>query len=254
MKRSSYAPTDEGHSDHMAAQTQRGDHCAIIIGRICMSDRDTQLSASLVEAPPPQPITVRPAQRNDIPVIADLLLEGFGHEYGGVLLHRSGRRFIERVHALPGRLNGMAVAVDTSDRPVGVAGLRTRELRLRMDSGEQQIMFEELGVWSSILLDLRESLMAPPPYQPTGSEGYLYSVSVTQPWRGQGVGDALLDFLHEQGRTLGKKTVLLEVSEANRPARRLYERHGYTLLRRRRGPLAWIPLLSPPLLLLHKQL
>lgn len=218
-----------------------------------MSDLRTDLP-KLVEAAPPSSFSVRPALRKDIAAIADLLLEGFGHEYGGVLLHRTGRRFMERVHALPGRLNGMAVAVDLNDQAVGVAGLRTRELRLRLDGGEQQIMFEELGVGSSIWLDLRESLMAPPPYQPGSSEAYVYSVSVTARWRGHGVGDALLEFLHDQARSLAKTTALLEVVETNQPARRLYARHGYTLLRRRRGPLGWIPGLTSALLLLHRPL
>lgn len=219
-----------------------------------MSDLRTDLSPNTIEAALPQSFSVRPALRKDIAAIADLLLEGFGHEYGGVLLHRTGRRFMERVHSLPGRLNGMAVAVDLNDQPVGVAGLRTRELRLRLDGGEQQIMFEELGVGPSIWLDLRESLMAPAPYQPGNSEAYLYSISVTLRWRGRGVGDALLEFLHGQARDLAKTVALLEVVETNLPARRLYARHGYSLRRRRRGPLGWIPRLTPPLLLLHKSL
>jgi ribosomal protein S18 acetylase RimI-like enzyme len=219
-----------------------------------MSDLHTDLSPNIASAAPIAAFTVRAAIRKDITAIADLLLEGFGHEYGGILRQGSGRRFIERVHALPGRLNGMVVAVDQRDVAIGVAGLRTRELRLRLDGGEQQVMFEELGVGPSILLDLREGLMAPPPYQPAGAEAYLYSVSVTQAWRGRGVGDALLEFLHAQAHALGKARVLLEVVSTNQPALRLYERHGYTLVRRRRGPLGWIPLLTPPLLLLQKQL
>lgn len=219
-----------------------------------MSDLQTDLAPDTIATVAPPAFTVRAAVRKDIAAIADLLLEGFGHEYGGVLRKGTGRRFIERVHALPGRLNGMIVAVDPRDRPIGVAGLRTRELRLRLDGGEQQVMFEELGVGRSIMLDLRESLMAPPPYQPTGSEAYIYSVSVTQPWRGRGVGDGLLEVLHTQARTMAKTKVLLEVVSTNQPALRLYDRHGYTVLRRRRGPLGWIPLLTPPLLLLQKQL
>lgn len=239
----------------VVTRVQSGDLVAYVAdGEDSMSDLRPDLSPNMIEAAPPQPFSVRPALRKDIAAIADLLLEGFGHEYGGVLLHRTGRRFMERVHALPGRLNGMAVAIDLQDQPVGVAGLRTRELRLRLDGGEQQIMFEELGVGSSIWLDLRESLMAPPPYQPGNSEAYLYSISVTQRWRGRGVGDALLEFLHGQARDLAKAAALLEVVETNLPARRLYARHGYSLLRRRRGPLGWIPRFTPPLLLLHKPL
>jgi ribosomal protein S18 acetylase RimI-like enzyme len=192
--------------------------------------------------------------RADVPAIASLLLEGFGHEYGGMLRQRAGRRFIERIHALPGRLSGMVVAVDALDEPIGVAGLRTQELRPRYDGAEEQAMFEELGIGSSILLDIRAALTEPPPYHPRGQEAYIYSVSVTQAWRGYGVGDSLLHFLHERAHQLGKVRVLLEVMENNEPARRLYVRHGYTILRRRRGLLAWIPFGAPSLLLMCKQI
>lgn len=203
-----------------------------------------------------QGFEVRPATRADVPAIAGLLLEGFGHEYGGMLRQRAGRRFIERIHALPGRLNGIVVAVDPVDQPIGVAGLRTRELHPRFDGAEEQAMFEELGVGSSIVLDVRAALTEPLPYQPRPHEAYIYSVVVTAAWRGRGVGDGLLDTLHARARTLGKTAALLEVVETNIPARRLYERNGYTILRRRRGLLAWLP--APfgvaPLLLLCKKI
>jgi ribosomal protein S18 acetylase RimI-like enzyme len=197
---------------------------------------------------------VRPATRTDVSAIADLLLEGFGHEYGGMLRQRSGRRFIERIHALPGRLNGIVVAVDGVNTPIGVAGLRTWEMNPRFDHAEEQAMFEELGVGSSILLDLRAAFTEPPPYRPQITEAYIYSVAVTRPWRGRGVADSLLEYLHCRAQEMGKLTALLEVVETNRPARRLYERHGYTLVRRRRGLLAWLPFGAPSLLLLRKQL
>lgn len=201
-----------------------------------------------------QGFVVRPAIRADVPAIAGLLLEGFGHEYGGMLRQRAGRRFIERIHTLPGRLSGMVVAVNDANIPIGVAGLRTRELHPRYDGAEEQAMFEELGIGSSILLDLRSALTEPPPYHPSRMEAYIYSVSVTQDWRGRGVGDGLLTFLHQRARDLGKSRVLLEVVATNMPARRLYTRHGYIILRRRRGLLAWLPFGVPALLLMCKTL
>jgi ribosomal protein S18 acetylase RimI-like enzyme len=199
-------------------------------------------------------VQTRPATCRDVSAIAELLLEGFGHEYGGILRQRAGRRFIERIHALPGRLNGIVVAVDLRDTPIGVAGLRTSELRPRRDGAEEQVMLEEFGIAASILLDLRSTLTEPMPYQPHANEAYVYSVSVTQAWRGRGVGDALLNCLHARARRLGKTVVLLEVVETNQPARRLYTRHGYTIRRRRRSPLAWLPFGVPALLLMQKQL
>jgi ribosomal protein S18 acetylase RimI-like enzyme len=199
-------------------------------------------------------VHVRPAVRADVPAIAALLIEGFGHEYGGMLRRRAGRRFVERIHSLPGRLNGIHVAVDHHGTPVGVAGLRTREIHPRLDGGEEQAMFEELGIGASLWMDLRSTLAEPTAYQPRPGEAYIYSVAVTAAWRGRGVADALLRALHQRARELGKTVALLEVAETNRPARRLYARHGYTFVRRRRGLLAWLPFGAPALLLLRRDL
>ncbi|MDQ5854326.1 MAG: hypothetical protein M3380_20100, partial [Chloroflexota bacterium] len=54
-------------------------------------------------------LTVRPARPGDAAAIADLLLEGFGHEYSGKLRTPAGRRMMERIHTLPGRLSGVFV-------------------------------------------------------------------------------------------------------------------------------------------------
>lgn len=203
----------------------------------------------------PSPIRVRPAERRDVPQIADLLLEGFGHEYGGVLRRKAGgRRFFERIHSHPGRLAGLIVAVTPDDRPIGLAGLRTRETPYYATGVEEQAMLEELGIGTSLLIDLRASLTEPPPYSPRYNEAYIYSVSVTGAWRGKGVADALLDALHQRARARGKTVALLEVMQTNQPARRLYARHGYTVLRKRRGLLAWLPFGAAPLLLMHKPL
>ncbi len=205
------------------------------------------------ETPITPSFSVRSATRPDVPGIAALLLEGFGHEYRGRLRLRAAR-WIERVHALPGRLTGMAVAVDQHDMPIAVAGLRTREIYPRLDGLEERALFEELGIGASLLLDLRISLSEPPIYHPRSNEAFIYSVAVTAPWRGHGVGDALLEWLHARARSLGKTLVVLEVSETNAPARRLYERHGYTIRRRRRSPLAWLHLGVAPVLLMEKRL
>jgi len=192
--------------------------------------------------------------RTDIGAIAELLLEGFGRDSGGLIRPQVGRRLFERIHALPGRLSGMMVAVDASGTTIGVAGLRTREIYPRFDGAEERVLFEELGIASSILLDLRSTVREPPPYRPHSTEAMIYSLTVTKTWRGRGVGDALLHALHRRAQELGKTAVLLEVVETNMPARRLYARHGYELVRRRRGLLAWLPFGAPALLLMCKHL
>ncbi|WP_026369753.1 GNAT family N-acetyltransferase [Kallotenue papyrolyticum] len=226
-----------------------------------MAHQPTQSGASSApQAQTPNPgadasgFALRPATRSDAGAIADLLLEGFGHEYGGWLHRRAGRRFIERIHTLPGRLYGLLVAVDSANRPIGVAGLRTREVHPRSDGLEERMLFEELGVGRALLLDLRAALTEPPMYQPRSHEAYIYSVAVTAAWRRRGVASALLTALHDRARSYGKTSVLLEVAANNQAACRLYLHHGYVVVGRRRGLLGWLPLGAPTHLLMHKEL
>ncbi|NNH23751.1 GNAT family N-acetyltransferase, partial [Pseudokineococcus marinus] len=57
----------------------------------------------------------------------------------------------------------------------------------------------------------------------------------TAPWaRGRGLGDALLVACEQHAALLGATALLLEVDAGNAPARRLYARHGFEQLARRR--------------------
>jgi ribosomal-protein-alanine N-acetyltransferase len=66
-------------------------------------------------------------------------------------------------------------------------------------------------------------------------EAEILSIAVAESHRGRGLsGNLLLTHLgHLAGR--GVRTVFLEVEENNRPARRLYERAGFTVVGRREG-------------------
>src|SRR4051794_17724581 len=102
-------------------------------------------------------LIVRPARMVDAAAVAALLVEGFGHEYGGL----GGQRMMQRIHALPGRLTGLVVVEASSGEVVAMAGLRTREVRPPLGWSEDQIIFEELGIARAIWLELRASLTEP---------------------------------------------------------------------------------------------
>jgi ribosomal protein S18 acetylase RimI-like enzyme len=56
---------------------------------------------------------------------------------------------------------------------------------------------------------------------------YVNVLAVRPQFRGLGLGTRLLAFADETGRCLGKREMSIIVSNANRGARRLYERSGY---------------------------
>jgi len=66
-------------------------------------------------------------------------------------------------------------------------------------------------------------------------EIHLTKLTVARPFRGGGLGAALLAFLEERGRAAGGTIVRLEVRESNAVARRLYAGAGYEEIGKRRG-------------------
>jgi [ribosomal protein S18]-alanine N-acetyltransferase len=65
-------------------------------------------------------------------------------------------------------------------------------------------------------------------------EAEILNLAVTSPSRGQGVGAALLSNMIELLGARSVRQVFLEVRESNEAARRLYSRHGFATIGRRR--------------------
>lgn len=56
----------------------------------------------------------------------------------------------------------------------------------------------------------------------------IANVAVATPFRGRGIGRAILERMHYAAKTLGVERCLLEVRVSNAPAIALYEKCGYT--------------------------
>ncbi len=65
-------------------------------------------------------------------------------------------------------------------------------------------------------------------------EGNVDNVAVAPEHRRRGIADALLDDAEARGRAMGLSSVTLEVRAGNLPAIRLYEKHGFREVGRRR--------------------
>jgi len=65
---------------------------------------------------------------------------------------------------------------------------------------------------------------------PASETAYVSSVSVLQDQAGRGIASTLMSKCIEHVARMGMRCIRLEVSLDNEPARRLYERHGFTLV------------------------
>ena len=66
-------------------------------------------------------------------------------------------------------------------------------------------------------------------------EGYISNVAVSAKYRRQGIADALICALYERAFALGLSFMTLEVRESNLPAISLYEKHGFTVVGKRKN-------------------
>ena len=65
-------------------------------------------------------------------------------------------------------------------------------------------------------------------------QAHLLNLSIASAWQGQGHGSALLQSACVAARELGAQLMFLEVRPSNAAGIRLYERHGFTQVGRRR--------------------
>lgn len=87
----------------------------------------------------------------------------------------------------------------------------------------------EAGVAWAVLLPASD-----PGYGFVDTETPELSLTTFEPYRGRGVGTALLDALVQEARRRGLPALSLSVEDAN-PARRLYERAGFEVVGRNGG-------------------
>jgi ribosomal protein S18 acetylase RimI-like enzyme len=65
------------------------------------------------------------------------------------------------------------------------------------------------------------------PFEPNGPSGELRQLYVLGPWQGQGVAQALMDWVIDEARGRGAVELYLSVFEDNERAQRFYARYGF---------------------------
>lgn len=161
--------------------------------------------------------TLRPADPHDADFLAELLVAAVNWEPGGA---RSARELLtdpavaRYVADWPRADEFGVVAVDGQGRPIGAAWLRL-------------FSAEEPG-YGFVAADVPE-----------------LSIGVVAPWRGRGVGRALLREVARRAGERGVGRISLSVARAN-PARRLYLREGYVTVAQSEDSETMVRTLPPP--------
>lgn len=201
--------------------------------------------------------TIRPSRGEDIPAVADLLLQLYHAEIPGALRGpMEGQRTLMRHILGRGRaaLFRQYVAVDRQGAVLATASLRLGYDRVLGDLPERtlSIMFREIGLFNGLRLFgllLRRSLTPDLPL--AAQSAFLHSVVVDQRMRGQGLGTWLIQSIEQIAFHDGARTMQLRVVVGNHDAKRLYQHLGYRVIGRTPPVLGWITI---PTELMHKTL
>jgi ribosomal protein S18 acetylase RimI-like enzyme len=185
-----------------------------------------------------EPYTVRPAEPEDDPVIAALVVEGFLEKFRPIFGSRREHsvkvmeKWIQLEHASGGVRSLVAESATGIAASVGVRTAQSREDVLAR--GLWRALTRNLGfpraVWATTLLSY-------PRYAATSNEAYIERLVVSPQFRNRGIARGLLAAAESLGREAGKLTSGLHVSGNNVPALKLYETEGYREVSRQRSLL-----------------
>lgn len=186
-----------------------------------------------------EPFTVRPARRDDDPIIAGLVIEGFLDKFRPIFGRRMDRsvKVMEKWIRLEHCMGGVRslVAEGGLSEVIGSVGVRT---------GDSDDAALARGIWETLRENLgflyaswAAALLSYPRYAATSSEAYVERLVVSPEYHRRGTAHALLDAAEALALESGKKTIGLHVSGVNLPALKLYEAYGYTEVSRQRSLL-----------------
>lgn len=180
--------------------------------------------------------TIRPADPDDDPDIATLVVEGFLDKFRPIFGKRMDHsvKIMEKWIQLEHASGGVeSLVVEWGSEIVASVGVRTAESREDvLARGLWRNLNNNLGFYRTLWAT---TLLSYPRYAPTTSEAYVERLVVAPEYRKRGIARSLLAASEELGLDAGKKTVGLHVSGNNLPALRLYEDEGYLEVSRQRS-------------------
>lgn len=189
-------------------------------------------------------ITIRPARPDDAAAVAPLVLSAGPAAFNFVFSHRTRMNALgfiahafasdrgefswryHRVAELDGEIVGTAV---------GYTGTMARQ-SLWPAVGH---IFRCYGIFGGARVIRRglqiEKIIVPPS---RADMFYIGNVAVTPAFRGDGIGQQIMAYMHEEGRRVGASVCALDVSAENPRAEVLYTRLGYRVVKENPSTLA----------------
>jgi ribosomal protein S18 acetylase RimI-like enzyme len=189
-------------------------------------------------------VTIRPAQPGDVALAAPLILSAGPAAFNFVFSHRTRMdaegfiahafksdrgEFSWRYHRVA-ELNGEVVGT-----AVGYTGTMARQF-LWPAVGHILHCYGLAGAARVIRRGLQiEKIIVPPS---RADMFYIGNVAVQPTLRGRGIGQQIMEYMHEEGRRLKATVCALDVSAENPRAEALYARMGYRVVKENPSRLA----------------
>lgn len=188
-------------------------------------------------------LSLRPASPSDAAAIAPLVYSSGPAAFDYVFSHgtnSSALAFLEQSLREPGGEFGYAnhIVAELDGKVAGVAASFSGDSALRyMLVALRQILgnYGPIRGTGVIRRGLQvESVIQPP----TGAMHYIAHVGVAAESRRNGIGRKMVEHLLEEGKRLNRATAVLDVASENEPARKLYERLGFSTIEERKSKFA----------------
>ena len=189
-------------------------------------------------------VTIRPARSDDAASAAPLVFSAGPNAFNFVFSHRTRMEALEfiahafksdrgefswryhRVAELDGEVVGTAV---------GYTGTMAKDF-LWPAVGHILQCYGIVGAARVIRRGLQIEKIIVPPSRP--DMFYIGNVAVLPALRGRGIGQEIMEHMHEEGRRLGASVCALDVSAENPGAEALYTRLGYRVVKENPSRLA----------------
>ncbi len=203
-------------------------------------------------------LTVRPAGRADLPVIADLLIQLYAAELPGALNgplagQQDLMRFTLEANDTQG-LHRRYVACTTAGDVIATAAIEApgeaRYERAPAGTIGKAVTCIGYRATARLLLTVAQSMIGAT-FKTPDDAVFIHSVVVDRRHRGQGIGETLMQAVEQSALEQGYPSAILQVLAANQPARQLYRHCGYQDIWQ--SP-RWAAILSWPSYMMQKML